>query len=96
VTVLLYSFADFLHTATLGPAIVTDPFGHQLVDPIIVSDTGFDFATLQTPDESVPEPATAMLLGLGVIAVAASPVRRKARVSASSGSRAEYGADLPD
>ena len=36
--------ADFLHTATLGTAIVQDGSGNVVANPIIVSDTGFDFA----------------------------------------------------
>jgi hypothetical protein len=35
--------ADFLHTGTLKPAIVQDGSGNVLVNPTIVSDTGFDF-----------------------------------------------------
>jgi hypothetical protein len=67
--------ADLLQTATLRPAIVTDDSGNPLVDPIIISDTGFDFATLQPPGASVPEPAAGALLALG-LAVLGSRRRR--------------------
>jgi hypothetical protein len=37
--------ADFLHTATLGPVTVEDGSAALVPDPVIVTDTGFAFAT---------------------------------------------------
>jgi hypothetical protein len=58
--------ADFLHTATLGPAIVLDKFGNPLSNPVIESDSGFDFAHPQ-----VPEPSSALLLAATLTGLAA-------------------------
>jgi hypothetical protein len=66
---------DFLHTATLGPAIVLDKFGNPLSNPVIESDSGFDFAHPQ-----VPEPSSALLLATAVTGLAASrKATRRAR-----------------
>jgi hypothetical protein len=58
--------ADFLHTATLSPAIVLDQFGNPLSNPVIESDSGFDFAHPQ-----VPEPSSALLLATTFTGLAA-------------------------
>jgi hypothetical protein len=59
--------ADFLHTATLSPAIVLDKFGNPLSNPVIESDSGFDFA-----HPEVPEPSSALLLAAAFTGFAAS------------------------
>jgi len=69
--------ADFLHTATLGPAIVLDKFGNPLSNPVIESDSGFDFAHPQ-----VPEPSSALLLATAVTSLAAC--RKATRLARSS------------
>jgi hypothetical protein len=54
--------ADFLHTALLGPAIVEDGLGNALVNPIITSDTGFDFGNPQGGGAAAPEPRGVVVL----------------------------------
>jgi hypothetical protein len=63
---------DFLHTATLGPAIVLDKFGNPLSNPVIESDSGFDFAHPQ-----VPEPSSALLLAATLTGLAACGKTRR-------------------
>ncbi len=70
---------DFLHTGILGPAIVEDGTGDPLANPLIISDTGFDFTNPQGGSTSeVPEPReTGMLVSL--LALGAFAWRKKAR-----------------
>jgi|GEM_PF-5852561 len=65
--------ADFLHTALLGPAIVKDGSGNILINPTILSDTGFDFAH---PAANVPEPSALALFVAGLACVATLASRR--------------------
>lgn len=59
-----HSTADFLHTATMQPSIVQDQSGHVLVDPVIISDTGFDYT-----NPAAPEPGSALLVVGGLVTV---------------------------
>jgi len=54
---------DFLHTATLGGAIVLDQFGKVVPDPVVISDSGFDYVhpNAVEPGSEVPEPGGLLL-----------------------------------
>jgi hypothetical protein len=74
--------ADFLHTAILGPATVKDGLGNVLVDPIVLSDTGFDFEHPSGDGggaPSVPEPSSLLLLSIGLAGLAVIARRRAYR-----------------
>ena len=54
---------DFLHTAILGGATVFDQFGHPVANPVVISDSGFDYVhpgAVGGPG-SVPEPNSLLL-----------------------------------
>jgi hypothetical protein len=72
---------DFSHTAALQSVAVTDIFGNPIVGPTFDSYSGFDYLGLGGGGSPVPEPATWMLLGAGLIAVG---IRRRARAAGRS------------
>lgn len=64
-----YAEVDLSHTGILGPATVTDIHGNLILNPVIASTTGFDFANPQ--GSATPEPAAGFLLLGGLAGVAA-------------------------
>jgi hypothetical protein len=59
---------DFLHTAILGGAVVLDQFGHPVPDPVVMSDSGFDYVHPGAVGPgSAPEPSSALLLAVGLV-----------------------------
>ena len=60
-----HATGDFLHTATMKPAIIEDLSGHVLDNPIIISDSGFDYA------HPAPEPSALVLVAAAALGVCA-------------------------
>jgi len=72
---------DFLHTAILGGAIVFDQFGHPVANPVVISDSGFDYVhpgAVGPPGSPVPEP-NSLLLAAASFSGLLFGLRRRAR-----------------
>jgi hypothetical protein len=64
-----FAEGDFFHTGTLLGGAVFDQFGNRISNPLVISDSGFDYVNPQLAVESaVPEPSTfvvsSVLLGM--------------------------------
>jgi hypothetical protein len=67
-----YAEADFLNTGTLNGSIVFDSVGNPLSNPIVNSESGFDY----TNPLGVPEPASAWLWAGMMVGMALAPRHR--------------------
>ncbi len=58
---------DFFHTATLQGALVLDRFGNPVPDPVVLSDSGFDYVHpgAVQPGSPVPAPGSLSLAAAG-------------------------------
>jgi hypothetical protein len=59
-----FAEGDFSHTGTLLGGAVFDPFGDRLLNPSVISDSGFDFINPQS-ESAIPEPSTLVMLLFG-------------------------------
>jgi hypothetical protein len=55
-----FAEGDFLHTGTLLGGAVFDQFGDRLSNPLVISDSGFDYVNPQA-ESAVPEPSTLVM-----------------------------------
>jgi hypothetical protein len=62
--------ADFLHTGTIGQAVILDSSGNPVSNPLILSANGFDFGTSSSAPSvpSVPEPGSLWLMASAILA----------------------------
>lgn len=74
---------DFFHTATLQGAIVLDRFGNPVPDPVVLSDSGFDYVHpgAVEPGSPVPAPGGLSLAAAGFTLLFA--LRRRAQRNGS-------------
>jgi len=73
-----FAEGDFSHTGTLKGGVVLDGFGNPIANPILISESGFDF--LDPKSSSVPEPAAGILVA-GSLAGFLLARRRSWRIS---------------
>jgi hypothetical protein len=75
------SSADFSHTGVLTAVVVRDADGNVIPDPTIISESGFDYASVGStdPGSSISEPMSLSLLGFGFAGLAF--MRRKRRTA---------------
>ena len=71
-----FAEGDFLHTGTLLGGAVFDQFGSRISNPLVISDSGFDYVTAQLTS-AVPEPSSRALFGFGFIVVIGYGLRRR-------------------
>ena len=75
-----FAEGDFLHTGTLLGGAVFDQFGDRISNPLVISDSGFDFVNPPSQNPAVPEPSTlaltSILLGLFGTACVRKRMRR--------------------
>jgi len=67
---------DFFNTASLQALQVFDSNGTQIQNASVLSDSGFSYAVAGAPT-SVPEPASLLLLGTGLLGMSAFRYRRR-------------------
>jgi hypothetical protein len=76
-----FAEGDFLHTGTLNGATVLDKNGNPITNPVVISDSGFDYVHPRV--STVPEPSSAVPLGAGLGGLILALRFRKSRPSAA-------------
>jgi hypothetical protein len=75
-----FAEADFFHTGTQLGAVLFDSFGNPISNPVVISDSGFDYVHPQGTSSAVPEPGGTLLfavsLSIVVLASRSTLIRR--------------------
>jgi hypothetical protein len=79
-----FAEGDFFHTGILNGATVLDKNGNPITNPVVLSDSGFDFVHPQGSGSAVPEPSSAIPLGAGLGGLLLALRLRKSRQSAAA------------